>query len=117
MDEQLAQELASKTSTAKRPTTRSQAQDEAKKREEEEEQAEVEEEEQGSEDEADDQMDTGEDGAASGSDQLASIDGIKPNVLLADGDEKEVQSQTRFVQNHLYSLRSLKFGLVILRTK
>jgi hypothetical protein len=29
-------------------------------------------------------------------DELAEIDGIKPNVLLADGDEREVSSMTRY---------------------
>ncbi|KAJ4474360.1 hypothetical protein J3R30DRAFT_3508310 [Lentinula aciculospora] len=34
------------------------------------------------------------DDAADGGDELASIKGIKPNVLMEDGEEKEVQSQT-----------------------
>ena len=29
-------------------------------------------------------------------DELAEINGIKPNVYLADGEEKEVSSMTRF---------------------
>ena len=33
------------------------------------------------------------------SDELAEINGIKPNVLLADGEEREVSSMTRQV-NH-----------------
>jgi len=30
------------------------------------------------------------------SDELEEIDGIKPNVWLADGEEREVGSQTRY---------------------
>ena len=30
------------------------------------------------------------------SDELEDIDGIKPNVWLADGEEREVGSQTRY---------------------
>jgi hypothetical protein len=29
-------------------------------------------------------------------DELAEIDGIKPNVVLVDGEEKEVGSQSRY---------------------
>jgi hypothetical protein len=32
------------------------------------------------------------------SDELAEIDGIKPKVYLADGEEKEVSSMTRYVR-------------------
>jgi hypothetical protein len=33
-------------------------------------------------------------------DELAEIDGIKPKVLLADGDEREVSSMTRYAWIH-----------------
>ena len=31
-------------------------------------------------------------------DELAEINGIKPNIYLADGEEKEVSSMTRFAR-------------------
>ncbi|ESK91269.1 dna ligase [Moniliophthora roreri MCA 2997] len=48
------------------------------------------------EEDLEDKMDTADDGGApsDGSDELAEIDGIKPKVYMADGEEKEVKSQT-----------------------
>jgi len=41
-------------------------------------------------------------------DELAEINGIKPNVFLADGEEHEVGSATRYVSSAAVFLRTIQ---------
>ncbi|KAG7086629.1 hypothetical protein E1B28_002571 [Marasmius oreades] len=103
-----ASKLSSKPTSTKaqgKPQSKPQSASKGKRKREEEEEEEEEEEGEGEEmeeSETDELMDTGDDKVASNSDELAEINGIKPNVLLADGGEREVQSQT---SNSVYKIK------------
>lgn len=82
------EEERKKPSSSRKPTSKAKSAVKGRKGEEE-----TDDEEGESNDDDNEDDDEGGDGG----DELASIKGIKPNVYLKDGDEKEVQSQTRFV--------------------
>jgi hypothetical protein len=55
--------------------------------------------------------------AASGVDELAEINGVKPNVSMADGDEREVGSMTRCDNSSCARRRMLSLRAVTLSTR